>query len=82
MLNKITASLCKLIGHSWRYKDYSYWMSESGDEYPFKASRNCSRCNQHEYLYREWEIRSGKSPHDLERDSESSEQIPQLQKQL
>lgn len=79
MIQKIKFSLCKLIGHSWRYKDYSNWMKENGDSYDFKASRNCARCNQHEYLYKDWEIKSKKSPHDSERNSHSTKQLSQLQ---
>lgn len=55
MAQKIVTAFCKLIGHSGLYKDYSNWMNESGNEYPFKASRNCSRCNQNEYFNKEWQ---------------------------
>lgn len=36
MFTKIANSLCKVIGHRWRYKDYSNWMNEIGNEFPFK----------------------------------------------
>ena len=78
MVQKIKNTLCKITGHRWRYKDYTNWMNENGDSYDFKASRNCTRCNQHEYLYKEWEIKSEKSPHDLERNSYSTKQLSYL----
>jgi hypothetical protein len=75
MIQKIKNALCKITGHRWRYKDYSGWMNQNGDSYDFKASRNCTRCNQHGYLYKEWEIKNEKSPHDLERNSYSTKQL-------
>ena len=64
-----------MVGHSWRYRDYSSWMNENGDSYDFKASRNCNRCNQYGYLYKEWEIKAEKSPYDLERITNSTKQL-------
>ena len=53
MGQKIVTALGKLIGQNWRYKDYSNWMNESGNEYPFKASRNCLRCKMVKIQYQE-----------------------------
>jgi len=61
--------ICKLTGHDWRYKDYTNWMKENGDNYDFKASRFCSRCNQIEYLYSVWVGSDQKLPHDVEIDA-------------
>jgi hypothetical protein len=60
--------ICNVIGHNWMYKDYSNWMKDNGETYPFKASRYCTRCNQIGYLYNHWETVAKKSPDDLERD--------------
>ena len=67
--------LCRIVGHSWRYKDYSNWMSKNGGRYNFKASRNCTRCNQYEYLDENWESKSEKSVHDVERNCNSTKQL-------
>lgn len=82
IFQKTAKAICKTIGHNWRYKDYSGWMNENGDEYEFIASRNCIRCNQHQYFYKEWEIKREKSPYDVERDSMSVKQLPSLQNHL
>lgn len=79
LTQKTLNTLCKLVGHNWRYKDYSNWMKENGDSYDFKASRNCIRCSQKEYLYEYWKISNRKSPYDMERDSYSLKQLPYLQ---
>lgn len=42
--------LCRLLGHNWRYDDYSDCMNEDGEEYGFKTYRKCLRCNQHEFF--------------------------------
>jgi hypothetical protein len=67
--------LCRLIGHSWRYKDYTNWMQVNGDDYPFKASRNCSRCKQNEYYYSDWQSEIQNFTHDVERDSQAVKQL-------
>ena len=79
LVQKTLNSFCKLIGHNWRYKDYSNWMKDNGDKYEFKASRNCFLCNQTEYLYNEWQIAKQKSPLDVEVDSYSMKQLPELE---
>lgn len=79
MIQKAANLLCKLTGHKWMYKDYTNWMKENGDSYDFKASRNCTRCNQYEYLFKEWEIKKEKSHYDMEMDSLSVMQLPHLQ---
>lgn len=78
-MEKTISILCKLIGHNWSYKDYSNWMKSNGDDYPFKASRYCSRCKQNQYLYKAWQAENQKSPHDLERDSQAVKQLSHLQ---
>ncbi len=65
MIKNIAQLLCKLAGHHWHYKDYFNWKKENGDNYDFKASRNCSRCNQSEYLYEDWKMENKKSPYDI-----------------
>jgi hypothetical protein len=60
-------SLCRIFGHNWRYKDYSNWIKENGDDYDFKAVRSCTRCHQREYLYKEWQIHEQESPYDVAR---------------
>ena len=76
MISKTLGALCKLLGHNWRYKDYSNWMIANGEEYHFKASRNCLRCNQNEYLYKAWELEATRSVHDIKSDAFSSKQLP------
>jgi hypothetical protein len=51
---KIKNTLCKLFGHKWRYLDYSNHIQANGDSYLFKASRNCTRCDESQYLYEDW----------------------------
>ena len=46
--------VCTVFGHRWLYKDYSNYIQADGSKYAFKASRSCTRCNQHEYFYSEW----------------------------
>ena len=70
-----------MVGHRWRYKDYSKWIKENGENYDFKASRNCTRCNQYEYLFKEWKIKSEKSPHDLESNFYATKQLSQIHTQ-
>ena len=78
MKKKLANKLCYVFGHLWRYKDYSDWMKENGDSYDFKASRNCSRCNQQEYLYSDWVTETKNFFYDVRTDSESSKQEPHL----
>lgn len=68
--------LCVLLGHSWRYKDYSQWMKENGEAYDFKMSRFCNRCNQHEYLYTGWVIENKNTFYDIQGIAESIKEIP------
>ena len=77
MIQQTLNTLCKLIGHSWRYKDYSNWIKDNGDRYDFKASRKCSRCAQKEYLFQDWEIANQNSPLDVELDSQASKHLQQ-----
>ena len=70
VLHFIAVKLCKYFGHNWLYKDYSNHMKENGDAYDFKASRNCTRCNQNAYFYTEW-----KNEDKAEMDNESDFQL-------
>ena len=74
----VNDKLCGLFGHTWRYKDYSNWIKEDGAPYDFKASRNCARCNQHEYYIKEWGSESEKSRYDVEKSFNSTKQMPLL----
>jgi len=56
LLTRIAKGLCNFFGHRWFYKDYSNYIQADGSKYDFKASRNCSRCNQHAYYYSEWKV--------------------------
>ena len=76
LIKKTKNTVCKLIGHNWRFKDYSNWMKENGDNYDFKASKSCSRCNQREYLYNEWKAERERSRYDVQRDVYSLKQMP------
>lgn len=79
MIQKALSTVCKHLGHNWMYKDYTNWIKENGEKYYFKASRNCKRCNQHEYLHATWEPETQKSPHDLENDFYALKQIVSAQ---
>ena len=68
--------LCKIVGHTWNYKDYSNWIKENGDNYDFKASRNCIICDQNEYLFEDWKSQDKKSPYDVERNINSTRKLP------
>ena len=46
--------LCKIFGHKWRYKDYTFSLNYNGDHYKFTASRLCLRCDKKEYKFAEW----------------------------
>ena len=74
--------VCRVLGHNWRYKDYSNWMKENGERYDFKATRKCNRCLQHEYLYDQWELVEKRSSYDVERDSRSMKRLPFLEKAI
>ena len=67
LLLRLANKLCSLFGHRWLYKDYSNYIQADGNQYAFKASRNCTRCNQHAYFYSEW-ITQSKSEIDYEGD--------------
>jgi hypothetical protein len=70
----IANKLCSRFGHRWLYKDYSNHIQADGSKYNFKASRNCSRCNQHAYYYAEWKVEL-KSRIDFQGDYFSSPKI-------
>ncbi len=72
--DQIKSWICDLVGHRWRYKDYSNYMKANGDPYDFQASRNCIRCGQYAYFHESWKI-GDKSIHDNESDFRSSPEI-------
>ena len=74
LLIRIANKLCRLFGHRWHYKDYGNHIQADGNKYDFKASRNCSRCNQHAYFYTEW-IVEAKSKTDFQGDYFSLKEI-------
>ncbi|MFI5219141.1 MAG: hypothetical protein ACHQNT_06595 [Bacteroidia bacterium] len=72
--------LCRLLGHTWLYKDYSNCMKANGDKYDFTASRVCTLCRKHGYFYDEWQSEK-KTKLDFQSDSQSAKQPPHLQVQ-
>lgn len=74
-IHKASNTLCRFIGHNWRYKDYTNWMKENGEKYDFRASRKCTRCNLHEYLYEDWQMVEKPSSYDVQRDSKSLKKL-------
>ena len=71
--------ICKLVGHNWRYKDYSDWIMNNGEQYAFKAARKCIRCSQNEYFSSEW-IESPKDHRlDVQRDNESLKNLSNVE---
>ena len=79
LLGKANNTVCRFIGHNWRYKDYSNWMKENGEKYDFKASRKCTRCHTHEYLFDDWQVVEKPSSYDVEKDSRSLKSLPFLE---
>ena len=73
-LNQIKKELCKFFGHRWRYKDYSNYIKPNGDDYDFKASRFCRRCNQYAYFYDRWQNQE-KSKLDFESNSRTLKKL-------
>lgn len=63
--------ICKIVGHAWRYKDYSDWIMNNGEQYAFKASRKCIRCGQNEYFNSEWVERPKDHRLDVQPDKEA-----------
>ena len=45
---------CSVIGHSWRYKDYSNFIKPDGSQYDFTMARWCWRCHQRAYYKNNW----------------------------
>ncbi|MEO5571191.1 MAG: hypothetical protein ABIT08_11300 [Bacteroidia bacterium] len=37
--------LCKILGHTWHYKDYTNAMQPDGTPYTYTESKRCFRCN-------------------------------------
>jgi hypothetical protein len=61
MLRKL---ICKLIGHSWRYKHYDLILRLSNDKDDFTKSRRCNCCKTREVLTKnkEWVTRKSYIP--------------------
>ena len=47
-------ALCRIIGHHWKYKDFSFAIKSDGSKYSFSATRICKRCDKKEYKFSEW----------------------------
>ena len=78
VLRNSMSMFCKIVGHSWQYKDYSNWMKENGDHYDFKASRKCSTCDQYEYLSDKWEKQVKRSSYDIIGDTHLLKKLPHM----
>ncbi len=74
MVDKARSYLCHRFGHRWRYKDYSNYIKPNGDKFDFTASRNCVRCDQYAYYYKDWKTQE-KSEHDYENQYSYSDTI-------
>jgi hypothetical protein len=61
---------CNVIGHSWRYKDYSNFIKPNGEKYDFTVARWCSRCHKRSYYNGKW-LDSNKSKLDFVSDAMS-----------
>jgi hypothetical protein len=60
-----TNILCHLIGHKWRYKDYTNSLRWDGKRYSFTSLRKCIRCEEHEYKYDNWVKKEKALPDDM-----------------
>lgn len=76
ILKKSMSTICKIVGHSWKYKDYTNWIKENGDCYDFKASRKCTLCEQNEYLFDKWVRHEMKSTYDVIGDTHLLKKLP------
>ena len=45
---------CGLLGHKWRYKDYTNAFRENGVPYPYTDTRKCVRCEKKQYKFASW----------------------------
>ena len=72
-------TICKVLGHSWTYKDYTNWIKENGDNYDFTAARKCMICKQHEYLYDQWKAQDKNIRYDIQNDANSTKQLKILE---
>ena len=79
IFKKSVSTLCKLVGHTWRYKDYSNWMKENGDCYDFTAVRKCSLCDQKEYLSdTKWLFQERMAMYDVKSDENLLRKLPHI----
>jgi hypothetical protein len=51
----VAIKTCNVIGHSWRYKDYSNFIKADGSQYDFTMARWCWRCHKRAYYRGNWE---------------------------
>ena len=59
--------LCHLLGHKWRYKDYTFAVKADGTPYKLSHVRKCMRCDEHEFKYDTWVKRDQAIPEDVEK---------------
>jgi hypothetical protein len=59
--------LCHLLGHKWRYKDYTNAIRWDGKRYSFTMVRKCMRCDEHEYKYDYWVKKEKALPEDVDK---------------
>ena len=55
---------CKLLGHRWRYKNYTNAIKMDGKKFLFTSARRCKRCDKYEYKYSSWVGKEFISPED------------------
>ncbi|MEO8151057.1 MAG: hypothetical protein ABI723_25715 [Bacteroidia bacterium] len=72
--------ICKVIGHTWKYRDYSEWILDNGKPYPFLVARKCTFCSRHEYYYTGWVHAEKNQKLDVQRDGEEKKEIPHVLK--
>ena len=54
ILRKPLALMCALLGHKWRYKDYSNILTDEGKKHEFTSVRKCFRCSKRQYFFSDW----------------------------
>jgi hypothetical protein len=47
-------AICKIVGHNWKYKDYTSCINHKGEKYLFTDKRICRRCDKREYKIEKW----------------------------
>lgn len=59
--------ICHLLGHKWKYKDYTNAVKWDGGKYTLSKVRKCMRCDEHEFKYDTWVKRDQALPEDIEK---------------